>query len=492
MHIPQPSHPHRGSELAPVSHETLPWNQQLAKRLNAPIQPASLACFRIAFGLLNLWATIRFAAYGWIFDLYIQPAYHFTWPGFEWLQPWPGLGMYLHFGMMGLLSLFVALGLFYRVSMCLFFLAFTYVEMLDIATYLNHYYFISILSFLMIFMPLGRVWSLDVLRRPQSRLTELPAWPLWVIRLQLGLVYFFAGVAKLKPDWLLEAQPLQIWLYARSDFPILGPLFAQKLTAYLMSYTGAFFDLTVFFFLLNRRTRIWAWLAVLGFHLLTWALFNIGMFPWIMIGCSLIFFEPDWPFRIGWMKRLFEYISQKLVPQRAIFTLFNPEKVAFESSPINTRLRWPSLQPPLAYLLSFHFVVQLVLPLRYHLYPGNVSWTEQGFRFAWHVMLHEKSGRVDYILKDPDSGRQWHINPRSELSDLQTKAFATQPDMILAYAHHLGARWHGQGYPHIQVYARAKVAWNGRASQDLIDPSVDLMTQSDTLRSKPWILPAPP
>ena len=33
--------------------------------------------------------------------------------------------------------------------------------------------------------------------------------------------------------------------------------------------------------------------------------------------------------------------------------------------------------------------IQFLLPLRHLLYPGNVNWTEEGFRFAWRVMLVE-------------------------------------------------------------------------------------------------------
>lgn len=464
----------------------LRWLQAVFEQLNRPIVPASLVAFRIAFGLLNLLAVIRFAAYGWIYELYIQPTYHFSWTGFEWVKPWPGVGMYLHFILLAVLSLFIAFGCYYRVSITLFCLAFTYVELLDKATYLNHYYFISLLSFLMIFMPLGRVCSVDEWRNSDQALTLLPAWPLWVIRLQVGLVYFFAGVAKLNSDWLLRAQPLKIWLYARSDFPLLGPLFARDETAYLMSYAGAFFDLTVFFFLLHLRTRLWAWLAVLFFHVLTWALFNIGMFPWIMIGCSLIFFEPDWPLRwmpAGWLPGVQKLGWHRLNTNGA---LPSPPR---EANPATEDARaWPTLHRPLSALLCVYFLLQFLLPLRHHLYPGNVCWTEQGFRFSWHVMLVEKSGQVDFTLIDPISGKEWRVNPRSALTSLQTKAFATQPDMILQLAHHLGRHWQSQGYAHIQVYAHARVAWNGRASQVLIDPTVDLMTVTDTFSHKSWIV----
>ena len=118
-----------------------------------PVSPESTAFFRIIFGLLGVAAVVRFAANGWIDDLYVEPTYHFTYYGFAWVKPWPGWGMHLHFALLGLSSLGVALGYRYRLSISAFFLLFTYVELIDKTTYLNHYYFISLISFIMIFLP---------------------------------------------------------------------------------------------------------------------------------------------------------------------------------------------------------------------------------------------------------------------------------------------------------------------------------------------------
>ncbi|MDF2697959.1 MAG: Vitamin K-dependent gamma-carboxylase, partial [Labilithrix sp.] len=47
----------------------------------------------------------------------------------------------------------------------------------------------------------------------------MPAWVLWLVRFQIGLVYFYGGVGKLETDWLFRAMPLRIWLAANGDFP---------------------------------------------------------------------------------------------------------------------------------------------------------------------------------------------------------------------------------------------------------------------------------
>ena len=262
-----------------------------------PVSAQSAAAFRIAFGALALAAVVRFAARGWIDDLYVAPEHHFTYAGLWWVRPWPDWGMRAHFALMGLAAAAVALGYRYRLSIAAFFLLFAYAEALDKTTYLNHYYLVSLLSLLMIFMPLHRAWSLDARRSPPPEGATVPAWVVWTLRAQLGAVYLFAGVAKLNPDWLFHAQPLRIWLSnAAPDAPLIGALLRETWTAYAMSWAGAAFDLAIVGWLLWRRSRLWAYAVLAAFHVLTGLLFPaIGMFPWMMTAFALVFFPPDWP-----------------------------------------------------------------------------------------------------------------------------------------------------------------------------------------------------
>ena len=56
--------------------------------------------FRIVFGLVCLAGVVRFFAHGWVSELYVEPAHHFTYLGFGWVTPWHGWGMYLHFALL--------------------------------------------------------------------------------------------------------------------------------------------------------------------------------------------------------------------------------------------------------------------------------------------------------------------------------------------------------------------------------------------------------
>ena len=447
----------------------------LLDRLHAfgsrPASAASAAAFRVLFGVLGLVAVCRFAAKGWIGELYIEPAHHFTYAGFWWVQPWPGWGMYAHFALLGLASLGVALGYRYRLSIVAFFLLFTYAELIDKTTYLNHYYWVSLASLLMIFLPLHRTASLDARRDPSLRSATVPRWVVWALMAQVGVVYVFGGIAKLNPDWLFHAQPLRIWLYNSGDVPLVGPVLRQAWAAYAMSWAGAAFDLTIVGWLLWRRSRPFAYAVLAAFHAMTWLLFpQIGMFPWIMMAGALIFFPPDWPLRL--------WASVQRRPA--------PASIA-DSAPA-PGATWLSRAGIVA--LALFALAQIAMPLRHWVYPGNVRWNEEGYRFAWRVMLTEKTGHVRFRVTDTETGEKWVESPEQFLTGLQAGRMAYQPDMILATARIIAEDAEMRGRT-VEVRADAFVAMNGRQAARFVDPEVDLAGVEPGIGPKSWILPAP-
>jgi vitamin K-dependent gamma-carboxylase len=434
--------------------------QRLVERLARPVDAASLAAFRILLGSLLCASIVRFWAKGVIAQAYLEPAFFFPYYGFSWVVP-PRALTYPLFALLGLLGLGMALGVRTRLCAGLFCALFSYLHFVDVTHYLNHYYLVSLLTGLLAALPSGEVAALGA-RGAGSR-QFVPAWVLYLFRFQIGVVYFFGGVAKLKADWLFQAQPLATWLAASTDLPWLGPLFGRRATAFVMSWLGAAYDLSIPFALLWRRTRPLAYVAVVAFHLLTARLFQIGLFPYLMIVGSLLFLPADWP--------------RRLFPRR----LGAPAQEGARSGPPRPWQRG---------LLFAYVSAQLLVPLRHLLYPGNVLWTEQGYRFAWNVMLIEKTGSAEFNVVDRKTGQRKTVFPRSILTRAQTKAMATQPDMILAFAHELSRRERRAGRD-VAVYADVSAVLNGRPPRRLIDPHVDLTRERDGLAPKTWILPGP-
>jgi len=413
------------------------------------VDGASLAVLRVAYGALLFALVARFALRGWIHALYIAPRHLLPFWGFGWL-PRPGaFGLYALFASMALAALAVVIGWRTRVALVVFALGFTWVELLDRTHYLNHYYFLSVFTLLMAALPVS--WRAE---------GAVPSWALAALRLQVGLVYFFAGVAKLQADWLLHAEPLRTWLLARADTPVLGPLFGLSATAYAMSWAAAVFDLSAPFALSHRATRPWAFGALVVFHALTGWLFPIGMFPWIMVVAGTVFFEPGWPRR--WVRG------------------------GTTGGTVPGLVGWRRVT------LGLHFVVQIALPLRVYLYPGDPRWTEQGFRYGWRVMVVEKAGDVAFRVHDPASGRRWQVGPLAVLSPLQARRISATPDALVAAAQCVRDDFARRGVPGVEVRVDAWASMQGRVMGRLIDPTVDLARVEEGLRPAPWILPTPP
>ena len=412
----------------------------MREAVDRPIDDASFVFFRIAFGLALTVLALRFFTHGWIAVDYETPRHFIPFWGFSWVKPWPAPWMYVHYGVMAASGLAIAAGRFYRPATVIAFLAFTYAHLCDISNYLNHYYLVSLVTFLLMFLP------------PAPR----RAWTLWLLRFQFGVVYVFGGIAKLGSDWLLHSEPLRIWLGANVEMPVLGRFFERPATALAFSWAGMLFDLSIVPLLLWRKTRGPAYAVALVFHGLTALLFHIGMFPWLMMIGATLFFDPSWPRR-------------------------------FTKKPLRTGAT--GARAPMA-LLGLYALVQVAMPLRHIFYPGNTLWTEEGFRYAWRIMLIEKSGTLELTVVD-HQGKRSTVDPRTYLSPIQARMTATQPDMILQTAHIVAADWNARGLGPVQVFADARVSWNGRPSAPLIASDVDLARVEDGLSPKSWILPAP-
>lgn len=428
-------------------------------RLNQATHILPLIILRIGFGALMLFSLLRFVYRGWISDFFIIPQFHFTYLGFSWIQPLSANGMYCVFAILIISTIGIMLGALYRLNILIFFLLFSYIELIDKATYLNHYYFISVMSFLMIWLPLNRLCSVDAYFRPHIRQTSVPFWMVFIIRFQLGIVYFFAGFAKLNPDWMLDALPMAIWLKANTGFPIIGRLFDYHWVALLMSWAGAFYDLTIPFWLSFRKIRPFAYLTVIIFHLMTAMLFNIGVFPYVMIVMTLIFFDAE------------DY--------HRLFARYSPQLPIPNTQPIKT---WVVI----ALLLFFSY--QMLMPLRHYLYAGDTNWTMEGYNFAWRVMLNEKTGYTTFTVINPQTEQRWLVYGSEYLSNQQMRLMTYQPDMMLQFAHFLETQYRENPEDNLIVTVEAYVTHNGRPSRLIIDPTRDLSDIQRTIWASDWIL----
>lgn len=394
---------------------------------------------------------VRFVALGWVEEQYISPTMHFPYLGFEWVRSLGSPGMYVLFGVMTAAAIGIMLGARYRISAVVFFLCFTYVELIDKTYYLNHYYFVSLVAFLFCLVPAHRMYAIDSWRKPDLRVGSIPQWTLDVFKIQIGIVYFFAGIAKITSSWLIDAMPLRIWLPAQSDLPLIGPLMTLWWLPWVFAWIGVIYDVSVPFLLSWKRTRLIAYLAVVVFHVVTGMMFQIGVFPLVMIAMTVVFF-------VG-------------------------------NDPVATDASRPFRLAGVRWVLAVFFVVQILVPWRYLVYPGELFWTEEGYRFSWRVMLMEKAGTAAFVVEDRATGRRGYVDNRMFLNAHQEKQMSMQPDMILQYAHMLHDHYEALGMKDPRVTAEVWVTLNGAPSAMLIDPDRDLSREELGFHRYDWIRP---
>jgi vitamin K-dependent gamma-carboxylase len=457
--------------------------RSLLGALLRPVDGAWLAAFRLLYGVVMAISILRLISYGWVERVFADSRFHFKYWGFEWVEPLSGAHMQTLAWVLAALALAVAAGFGTRWTMAVFALGLCYVQLLDASTYLNHYYLSVLLAWLLCFSPAIRVYSVDAwlrrrVRRPSAAAgAEVAAGWLYLLRFQVGVVYVFAGLAKFQTDWLIHAQPLRIWLGASTGVPILGPLLTIDWVPLAMSWAGFLFDTTIVGWLSFKKTRPYAYVVVIVFHLLTRVLFPIGMFPAIMTASALVFFSPSWP------RVLLHRVCAALR-----LPVFQAQQAAAPSGAIPT----PRFSHGVALALGAAYcLVQLAMPLRALAYGGNVLWHEQGMRFSWRVMVRAKGGDVTFLVVSRQTGKVWHVSPRSYLTRYQENEMEAQPDLILQLAHHVKQDFATRGFGDVEVRVDAQSSLNGRRGAAFIDPALDLASIRDGIGRASWILPAP-
>jgi vitamin K-dependent gamma-carboxylase len=459
----------------------LKWSGGLSQ---GTVDSASLIVFRVAFGLVAAWWALDYIRLGRAQAMYVTPRFHFSYWLFSWVQPWPDIGPVLHIGALGLLGLIIAFGRAYRWATLLFAVGFTIFFLWERTNYQNHYYLLTLLSWWMWLLPLGRQTAG---RSPEGDTitvepATVPAWCLWIVRFHVGIPYFYGGLAKFDPDWL-TGLPMRDYLVTKTWVPLIGPWLGTAEAGLVFAWGGLLFDLSVVPLLLWKPTRWIGYLAACSFHLTNHFLFSIHIFPWFMIAATTLFFEPDWP--------------------RRLWTRFEPWWAWFNGNPVGVHrsaafvrsgagvsdTASPASAPWVRWGLSAYVVFHLLFPLRHLLYEGPTSWTERGHYFSWRMMLRSKRTSMGLVMTDVATRQSWIGPVQDYLNSEQLSKAAREPEMVLALAHFLAEEYHRQTGRTAEVRAVVLSALNGRKPQLLIDPTVNLAAEPLGFYPRPWILP---
>ena len=437
--------------------------QRTRRMLTQPVDNTFLVCFRVAFGSLLVWSLVKYFQTDLIRTQFIEPRICFSFYGFDWVKPWAGVGMYAHFLVTAIAAACIMVGFKHRLSSTVFFLTFTFIFLLDQSVYLNHYYLISLLGFLLIVFPAQSAFSIDALRNPALRSDTAPAWVLWLLRFQIGVPYFFGGIAKLNSDWF-HGEPIRTWLAQKTDFPLVGQFFTQEWCIDSFVWGGLLLDLFAVPLLLWRRTRLITLAAVWIFHGMNSQLFNIGIFPWLMLAATTLVYLPT----EGTSRLRFWKLSDQ------------PNETNEPND--TTAHRIPGW---LTTLLCGFVALQLVIPFRHFLYPGDVAFTREGHYFSWRMKLNIR--RVDIRLAvHYEDGTQEQVNLWEWVTHPQSIRMRST-DQLLQLARLIREHKEDETKMRAEVRGTVTAALNGREPSVLVSDDVDLSRQPRGVLPASWI-----
>ncbi|QEF99188.1 Vitamin K-dependent gamma-carboxylase [Stieleria maiorica] len=438
-----------------------------------PVDASPLAVLRFILGVTFwFWASDYLAEDRWHI-LFVSPTVLFKYAWFEWVTLWPGDGIWWHFQAARISALAFAVGFLTRVNAAILAATMAYVLLVERQIYNNHDYLLACTAMLCCFLPCGRTLSLDQLLFRGSRGdSNMRLWQWWLVRFQLGLPYVFGGIAKLDSDWI-AGQPAGLFVTSRVDTAWIGPLFTLPGAPFVMAWGGLLFDVLIVPALMWKRTRVIAIAAALVFHLTNATIFQIGVFPWFMLATLFVFFPVS-------------FVPNVLRRIGAVSGMTPDSGAAIESTwcPPASRLHRLAIALSVAYV-----TVQLLLPVRPWVLPGNPSWNERGQRFAWRMMLRHKDCLLWYRIQTQDD---YLIVPaKIVMTPNQLMRAPRDPELVRQAAVKLQELVASMGQPGCKVFALHLVSLNGRPATPLVDPSVDLTQAARGWFDDDWVIQDP-
>tara|TARA_B100000809_G_C15130174_1_gene528056 strand:+ start:874 stop:2268 length:1395 start_codon:yes stop_codon:yes gene_type:complete len=358
--------------------------------------------------------------------------------GFMWLELPSVEWLSVFFYGMAFCSVLFVLGIHTKLNSIILFLGFSYVFLLDRGYYNNHFYFYCLLLFLFVFVD-ARWCSVE----KKMKSISVPYWQVFIFKLQIFVVYFFGGIAKIDYDWL-NGFPLRYWLWHSSEnLPTwLQAYYRTYEAAMLYSYTGMAFDLVVGFALFSKRFKRVALIFIFMFHVQNIFYFDIGTFPYAMLGCTLMFANPSYGEKIasaiqfGLYKKILHFFNRK--PIKTAFKWFFIKSPELEVIPATTtKVKYGFLKNTAKGVLVVWLMLQFIFPLRLYVYEGCASWTGEGHLFAWRMMLVDTVNGVRYWVEDEDTGERFPIAIDQYLTFRQFYKMSRTPKSFLLFAHFL-------------------------------------------------------
>lgn len=433
-----------------------------------------LTLFRIVFGVLVAIYCWGAMATGWVEQTFVEVPVTFNFIGFEWTYFLIGKTMYGVFALMGVLGLLITIGFLYRISSVLLWFLFGLTFFMQKSNYTDYSYLMLWSCFFMAIVPANRYYSVDSALDLKKYSEVTDKWVILIFKIQVALYYFFSGIAKFSANWL-EGDFMRISLekaipqYAESHyFQWLVPFLQNLELPSVLSLAVILFNIVVIPLLVFKPTRIIAVCLALVIHSILSFVVKVETFPSVLLAMMIFFFDTE-TIR-NWT---FPFKGRGLIPAK-----------------IKQRKYYRSI---VTSSFAFLLLLQIYLPLRHYLIPGEVEWTAEGARLAWRANTVHRTGQIEFKVELPPQYPPVKENLNETLPSHQAAMLAVQPDFIWQYVQRLKEKYQQKGYDSIRVYAiKSKISLNGGAFLPYISATTNLAKQKwSYFGHQPWILAKP-
>ncbi|XP_076330015.1 gamma-glutamyl carboxylase [Tachypleus tridentatus] len=449
----------------------------ILRLLHRPTDPASLGVTRFLFGLMMIMdiPNERGLANA---DIMWGDPWKCRFPLFNILRPLPLEWMYVIYFIMLIGAIGIMLGVFYRLSCVCFILPYWYLFVLEKSRWNNHSYLYGLLGMIFLVCDGHRYCSVDGLFKRKIKNSQVPLWNYILLRGQIFLVYFIAGLKKTDKDWVGGYS--MKYLSAHWVFDIFKFILEKEQIDYFIVHWGGFLlDLTIGFFLFLDSSRPVAFIFCGAFHLMNSRMFSIGMFPYVMLATMPIFCSPDWPR---------PFISSSPAFLKCCLPVNEPHSGILIVHTI-TESSVSVWHKAVVVGLCGYFAVQAFLPYSHWLTKGYNTWTQGLYGYSWDMMVHNwKHLHTKVTVVESRTGQELYLDSEAWTHSWRWTHHA---DMVKQFASCVANRLESQyNITNIEIYVDVWLSLNGRFSQRVYDPTVNILEADwSPFREITWVLP---
>jgi hypothetical protein len=378
-------------------------------------------------------------------------------------------GMNVLMGLLLISTILITIGWYSKLGLISFFIGFTYLWLIDKGYFNNHYYLMSLISFLLIWMPVENSFSLNKKKQNLDK-KYIPYWPIMTLKLQWFLVFFIAGLAKVNKFWILELQPMKHAVAYKAE--ITGnEIWNSEIWPLFFSYGGLIFDLSIGFLLWSSKTRILGIILLLFFNVSNLIFFHdigeIGIFPLFVICSVVLFIEPE-----------------------KISSTFNTKSIEIKKSKSKNKIEFFNINKSVSALLIIWFAFQILFPFRYLLYDNNPEWSGDGNRFSWRMKLAYKNYDFKFYVYDPLTKDKYPVKIENMLTQKQYNNLGYYPEFIPPLAIMIKKEAILKGVENAEIRADFLVGFNDLPQKFIVDPNIDLSSLTNhIIKPNYYVLP---